>query len=355
MKAARLPVGGAAFAPLVDLLKRSLSEGVLDAVMIPVAGPDGRSWPWILAGKPERLEGAVPLPPVMQVQGARVLMSLAGAVTGKRIAAVMRPCEYRAAVELSRLQQLDLDGVIVLGVDCPGSGRLADWRSDGEAGADGSGETPLRPACGMCTEFTGSGDVRVVPGEDGMFLEPLTAAGGEFLESLGLTPDEGAAGEAPADPARTERALAAREKAFAEIAAEYSGLDGLVKLYSGCIGCRNCRDVCPICYCRLCFIDSKDQRLTPSQHISRSTSAGSARLTPGTLLFHIGRMAHMSMSCTGCGMCEDACPSGLPVATLMSMVSARTGSLFGYAAGEDPDMPAPLGTYREDELHEFED
>ncbi len=74
-----------------------------------------------------------------------------------------------------------------------------------------------------------------------------------------------------------------------------------------------------------------------------------------TLLFHIGRMAHMSLSCVSCGMCEDACPSDIPIGRLVSMVSAGTTDIFDYSAGSDPDDPLPLNTFRPEELHEYED
>ncbi len=99
----------------------------------------------------------------------------------------------------------------------------------------------------------------------------------------------------------------------------------------------------------------KDRRSPASVHLDRSVSAGAARLVSDTLLFHIGRMAHMSLSCVSCGMCEDACPADIPVGRLVSMVGRETAALFDYRAGEDPDEPLPLSTFLTEELHDYED
>jgi len=99
----------------------------------------------------------------------------------------------------------------------------------------------------------------------------------------------------------------------------------------------------------------KDRRSPASEYLERSRNSGAARLMSDTLLFHIGRMAHMSLSCVSCGMCEDACPSDIPIGRLVSMVSDNTTELFDYSAGSNSEDPLPLNTFRLEELHEYED
>lgn len=355
MKAAALKEFSDTGAPLTAFLSDSLSKGLFDAVLMHVEGPDGRSWPWTLIEDPAYLDKAVPVPPIMQVQGASALHSLAAAAGDRRIAAVLRPCESRSVVELAKLEQLDPEQILRLTVDCPGAVKMSDYVEGRTDGPDWSNREMLRPACRMCTRFIGYGDVRVSTNADGVFLTPLTDKGSSFLESAGLKADS----DVPETDAEMEErkveALAERERLLGKLSGEPGSIEWLTDLFSGCIGCRNCRDVCPVCYCRLCFIDTKDQKLTSAQHMTRSSQAGSARLVPGTLLFHIVRMAHVSLSCTSCGMCEDVCPADIPVAQLMSLVSEKTGLLFDYVPGLDPEKPAPLNTYLEGELSDFED
>ena len=56
-------------------------------------------------------------------------------------------------------------------------------------------------------------------------------------------------------------------------------------------------------------------RMTPSAmstvpHLRLTARCG---FLPEPLLFQLGRMSHMSLSCVSCGMCEDACPVDIPV------------------------------------------
>ncbi|OPL18203.1 MAG: hypothetical protein AVO35_06780 [Candidatus Aegiribacteria sp. MLS_C] len=337
---------------LLELAYSALREGYADFVMVPSRGP-GDSYSWILAGTPDALTSAEPLPPVMTVQGARALSSAAGEPSSRRILAIMRPCEARAAVEVMKLRQIDHANLTLVTMDCPGVIQLDLY--DGAAEPEECDPANLRPACRQCSEFTACGDACIVRSADSNLLLPLTAKGGELASSLGLE-EQGSLDEWSK---RTEELRALRlgtaEGARTELRQQVAGIGRLSDFFADCIGCRACRTVCPICYCRQCFIDMKDRRSPASSHLDRSRRSGAARLVSDTLLFHIGRMAHMSISCVGCGMCEDACPAGIPVGRLVSMVGAGTSALFDYRAGKDPEEPLPLNTFVEEELHEFED
>ena len=81
---------------------------------------------------------------------------------------------------------------------------------------------------------------------------------------------------------------------------------------------------------------------------------GSLRLPPDTLLFHIGRMLHMSLSCVSCGVCEDACPAAIPIAQVFSLVGSRNQETFDYVPGRSLDESLPLRVYEEEEFKEVE-
>ncbi len=239
MKAADISAGSGVSGDLTAFLGRCLEDDILDAVMIPVEGPNADSFPWMLIEEPSHLSAAVPLPPVMQVQGAAALRSAAAASGERRIAAVLRPCESRAVVELSKLEQLDLDRILLLSADCQGVAVLSDFADGTSAGPDWSEPETLRPVCRMCTEFTGSGDIRVAIRDDHVFLAPLTDAGSTFLESSGLKADSDAPESDPGMEERKRDALAECKRVFEALSDESGGLDGLVKVFSGCNGCRN--------------------------------------------------------------------------------------------------------------------
>lgn len=339
---------------LTEFAMRSLEEGAVESVLIPSRGPEN-SFSWILASRPEALENADPLPPVMSVQGARALASFTQSPPRGRILAVMRPCEARASIEIAKLQQLDLSNVVLMTMDCPGVVPLSVYRSNPDTAPDPGNPDTLRPLCGQCTGFTAAGDLCMVRTGSDIALAALTESGDSLSTTMGMQ-----AGRELSEWLEWKENLLAERKLREEasrlaIREEVKGLSGLTRFFSGCVSCRSCRTVCPICYCRLCFIDMKDRRSPASDHLERSRTAGAARLVSDTLLFHIGRMAHMSLSCVSCGMCQDACPADIPVGTLFSMVSRETSSLFDYSPGKDPEEPLPMNTFQLEELHDYED
>lgn len=340
---------------IMDFLSAAMVQGHISWAMVHQRGPDG-SFPWVLVRDPDVLERAEAIPPVMSVQGAKALASFAQSHNEGLLIAVLRPCEARAAVELSKLEQIDPENVILLTMDCPGVVPLPGFNEDAVSTVDQVDESALRPLCRQCTEFTATGDICLAShgiGEE-VFV-PLTDKGKALLEAAGFDqPGDISGWEKWKEDLKEER-LPTGMRDSEEMRKAYEGLEGLSEVFSGCIGCRSCRTVCPICYCRLCFIDMKDRRSTAEEYMDRSGSAGAARLVSNTLLFHITRMAHMSLSCVSCGMCEDACPSDIPVGRLVSMVSRGTTELFDYHAGFNGEEPLPLNTFRLDELHEYED
>ena len=111
--------------------------------------------------------------------------------------------------------------------------------------------------------------------------------------------------------------------------------------------------VCPICYCRQCYFDSEAMKLPPENYLLRAETKGALRFPSDTLLFHLGRMSHMSLSCISCGTCEDACPMSIPVAQIFNLVADKNQNLFDYIPGKNIEEPLPLVDYKEDELQEI--
>lgn len=75
---------------------------------------------------------------------------------------------------------------------------------------------------------------------------------------------------------------------------------------------------------------------------------------PDTLLFQLGRMSHMGLSCVSCGVCEDACPMDIPVSQVFTLVAEGVQGVFGYIAGRSAQEPLPQVVYEEEELKEIE-
>lgn len=352
---------------VIAFLQQAISKGCFDAVLIPFRAPGTDSFSYLLTRDESLLKNAYPLPPVMTVQGAKAISSLTGHGKGKKkIAAIVRPCEARATVELFKLGQVDLDNIFLITIDCPGALPLADWAKDAKKAEEvfakvqkGESSQSLRPICQICDKFsaTGAEDLHIgIVGakSGGLFLIPHSPKGESILDCLGVSADADISGWEQTVKSLTEKRKEKRQKFMQEFKPKATGLDNLLNTFSKCLNCHNCMRVCPICYCRQCFFDSNDMKFAFEDYLTRAEMAGGLKLPPETLLFHIGRMLHMSLSCVSCGACEDACPTAIPVAQVFSLVGNKNQEEFDYVPGRSRDEPLPLRVYEEKEFEEVE-
>jgi formate dehydrogenase subunit beta len=188
----------------------------------------------------------------------------------------------------------------------------------------------------------------------GILLIPGSAKGEAMLECLGITAGENLSGWREQVDKLTGARVEKKRQAQLELEAKSQGLDKLLDTFSQCLNCHNCMRVCPICYCQQCFFESENLQFPFEDYLKRAEAAGGLRLPPDTLLFHIGRMLHMSLSCVSCGACEDACPTAIPVAQVFSLVGNRNQAAFNYVPGRSRDESPPLRVYQEEEFEEVE-
>jgi len=383
-RAAVLPAREGIQKAVTGFLKKALERGCFEAVMMPVRAPETRSYAWLMVKNPELLDEAAPLPPVMSVQGGRALSSLTKhGAPPLSIGVVLRPCEARAAVELVKLKQIQLDDVHVITIDCPGALPLKDYVRGGENALDRfqallehwDEDGAIRPACERCHRFSldisdedrplapssknGAFPVEIHIGllgenKEEILLIPLNPSGEETLEKLGLTPDRPLDGWAARVRALRKKKEEKRRAGHEEFKKEISGLDRFLAVFDACINCHNCQNVCPVCYCQQCHFDSPRQHLTAQRYLDRARRRGALRLPLDPLLFHLGRMSHMVLSCVSCGACEDACPVSIPVGKVFSLVADETQPHFQYTAGKSADEPLPLQSFLKSEFCEVE-
>jgi len=354
------------------VLRRLLETGMVDALLVPMHVPGGSVAP-MLVRDPAALEKADPLAPVLPINGARVVSQLTMTGHRERLGAVLRACEIRAVVELVKFQQAKLEKTLLIGVDCLGTYSVTDYAAlvsqDPDVGAEpatqallaGAESGELKPqaglsfraACQMCEQPLPEGEhVGLTLGLVGVEAGRLyLKASPEVAEKLGLT----GTGDAPAGRAGAAARLIAgrvqaRDAAFAEFRGRVNTMDGLLEQFSTCIRCHNCMVNCPICYCRECIFRTPTFEHESQLYYQWAERKGEVRMLPDTLLFHLTRLNHMVSSCVGCGLCTDACPVELPVATIFRAVGAPVQALFDYHPGRSLDEAAPVQEFREDEL-----
>lgn len=350
-----------------DFIGRVLGEGGFDAVLMPARLSTGDSFTYLLIDDESVLERASALPPVMPVQGAKAVSGISAlAGDGASIAAFLRPCEARGAVELSKLGQVDLENLTLVTLDCPGALPLAEYLESPTKGdeifQDGAGNwngEPMRRVCQTCDRFSATGAEDLHIGtlgqkDEDFLLIPQSSKGDELLDALGISAEADISGWEKDVHDRVEEKKVARSQAQRELEATVQGTDNLLRVFAKCINCRNCMRVCPICYCRQCHFDSEKTKFGFEDYLARAQARGGLRLPADTVLFHIGRMLHMSLSCVSCGTCQDACPMDIPVAEVFGLVGNANQRAFDYVPGRSKDEPIPLATFEQAEFEEVE-
>ncbi|MBL0714123.1 MAG: 4Fe-4S dicluster domain-containing protein [Desulfosarcina sp.] len=350
-----------------------LEQETISAILVPQRLPMKSMVMPTLVTDVAHLDGVDPLSPAFPMNGAKVLAKLTRRPSGGRIAAVLRPCEIRAFVELVKLKQARTEDVVLIGLDCLGAYRNTDYfrlagddaegttRRFYEAVLSGKGAAlegaDLTPACQACEASIPTGaDIALglwgVDTGSHVLVQGQTPAGDELLQQMGLS-----AGEVPG---KREAALtqlresreAHRDQMFAATAAATDSVEKLNIYLANCINCYNCRVACPVCYCKECVFVTDVFNHDPAQYLRWAKHKGAVKMPTDTVFYHLTRLTHISTACVGCGQCSNACPNDIPVMELFRLVAHRTQKAFDYEAGRSVAEEPPLSVFKEDEFQE---
>jgi formate dehydrogenase subunit beta len=304
--------------------------------------------------------------PVLPVSSARIISQMTRLSSYKNpVGVVLRSCEIRALIELVKLKQASLDNLLIIGVDCLGTYSVSDYQDlckQGNSPSDellrkfkeGREDTKLRKACQVC-EYPIPSNADLVIGlvgvdfEKNILLKSGTEKGEKILENFSFLEFNQLKREESVSKYLSKK-IEKRDILFSEIKGEVNGWENLLSVFSTCINCHNCMRVCPLCYCRECFFESPTFEFDSEKYLLWAKRKGSIKMPRDTTLFHLGRMSHMATSCVGCGLCEQACPSNIPLLKIFKTVSYDVQQIFKYVPGRDLEEPLPLTTFKEDEL-----
>lgn len=360
---------GDVLAAVRSFLRSMLETGLVEALYVPMQVDGGTVVP-ALVTDPARLEQANPLAPVMSINAARAVSAITGKKSPARLGVVLRSCEIRALYELVKLQQASLDGVTVISLDCPGTFELSDvshhkdtiqlklgeYLSAAQEGQASAFEgLSLRPACQMCVQpLPDHADIALhLFGVDVSMGIPVVM-GDELAEKLSVSPAQEAleAGRQQVVERLIAGRLEVRKQELADVRSHLESNAGMAGLFVDCIRCHNCMTACPICYCKTCLFKTAAFDHEPEHYLLAAHQKGATRMLGDTLLFHMTRLNHMSISCVSCGMCTSACPADIPVGAIFSAIGEQVASAFDYAAGRDLAETLPLVTFQANELTE---
>ena len=358
---------------VIGFLKSLLEKGIVEAMLIPKTLPSQDGFVQTLIRDPEKLNGVCVLSPTMPVQSARVVSNLSVKNLDKKVAAVLKACEVRAAVELAKFLQVKLDNLYLIGIDCPGTFEVPDYAKmvqEGKGGAPltkeilknmerGEVSPPsgyaFRTACQMCEYPVPQTDVMIklfgykADQEIGIEIGDKLEKEIEEKGVLSFSENEPASRSEVINKVIAGRAKK-RDALFQEFKGIVKDLQAFLDRFSTCVRCHNCMVACPICYCKECVFKTAVFEHEGDQFLRWADRKGEIRMPTDTLIFHLIRMSHMVTSCIGCGLCDSACPSRLPVATLFRSVGDRIQKMLQYVPGRNIEEVPPVASFKEDEL-----
>ena len=371
---------------VTSLLKFALDNGRVDAALT-VKARDGNRYdgiPALVTDSKDIVETTGSLH-CTSPNMARFLKEYLNGASDQKIAVVAKPCDAKAIIELAKRYQVNLDNLLLIGLNCTGTlpsakakkmfkdefevdpadiiaediedNKLIIRLKDGtekekdlaELEQKGYGR---RENCRRCeTNIPIMADIACgkwgVKDKNTTFVEVCSEKGSEFIESAieddcikADTPTtEAVANRKKKDEAAVELAKQQQEKDFASLndMSNEEKANYWFEQFNHCIKCYGCRDACPICYCDECFLEA-GRGFVPSGEV------------PPDILFPLVRAAHVMDSCVNCGQCQDACTMELPIARLIFMLSKELGDIFNYEPGIDVSQLPPLRTINDEEL-----
>lgn len=349
------------------LLNQLLESKKISAVLAPQNVPSKKVTFPVLISDPQKLDTNI-FAPVLPVSTAKMISKMTKfQASDKPIAVILHPCQMRAVIELVKLNQANLDNVITIGVDCPGTfslnsyARLAEQKNplhmiieDIQSNNEKT-QQYLRSACLVCNEpVTVTSNTDIIIGIFGMniekelLIETGSDAGKHLIKDIKLDDFK----EGKKRKQDIEQLIGKQTKKLHEFIKQKiqnSNIENITDLFDKCVNCHNCMRVCPICYCRECLFDSSVFDAEAYKYLKKSESKGLYKMPDDSLLFHLGRMNHMILSCVKCGLCEQACPMEIALMDVFIPTAENAQKEFSYHPGNDPKEKIPMIVYREDE------
>jgi len=351
-----------------DFLKNLLESDKINALLVQQSTPSKKVAFPVLISDAKKLHADV-IAPVLPASTAKIVSKITKfQASPKPIGVVMHPCQIRALIELVKLNQAKLDNIVIIGVDCLGTFSInsyvdfhgkkkpTEFLLESLTKKNDEVEKHLRSACRVCKDpIPTNADIIIgLYGSDiekEVLVEAHTETGKKILDSIKL--DEGK------DNKNREKAVkeirehkSKKREEFVKEKSSIKGIDKLADFFDKCVNCHNCRQACPICYCKECLFDSSVFDSEAYKFLRKAENKGLFKMPNDSLLFQLGRMNHMILSCVECGLCEQACPNEIPLMDVFIPVAENAQKEFEYSPGKDLKEKIPMIVYKEDEFTE---
>jgi len=353
--------------------KYALESGMVDAVLAVTKGVDLYDAKPILITDPADLVktagslhcGTLLLPKIFKnyLNGSR----------DKKISVTVKGCDAMAFYELAKRNQVNLDNILMIGVNCGGSVspisarkmikekfevdpdiiekeeidkgqfiieyegqhkgiKIDDLEEEGYGRRSNCRRCKMKVprqadlACGnwgVIGEKAGKATFVEVCSEKGAQLLDAAIKGGA-LETAAANP-KGLEIRGKVEGAMLKLGESWRKRDFEGLGTGRDRITTIMKETSRCIKCYGCIEACPICYCVEC--STKKDWLVQNGEV------------PPNFMFHMIRYAHIADSCVNCGQCQEHCAMDIPNALFMHAQQVEIEKMFGYVPGQDMTPP----------------
>ncbi|WAI01956.1 Coenzyme F420 hydrogenase/dehydrogenase, beta subunit C-terminal domain [Methanogenium organophilum] len=356
------------------LLKYALESGMVDAVLAVKKGVDLYDAVPALITNPADVDetagslhcGTLLLP--------KLIKKYCDGAKDKKIAVTLKGCDAKAMYELAKRNQINLDNVIMIGLNCGGSvspvqarkmiaekfetdpdtvikeeidkGQFIIVTEDHEHKGikiddleeEGYGRRPNCQRCktkiprqcdlacgnwGVIGDKAGKATFVEVCSDKGAALLDAAAKNGA-IETCEPVP-QGLVIRGKVENAMLKLGDRCRAEQFEKLGDSEDRLKYIMDKTSRCIKCYQCIENCPICYCVECS--------TKKPHL----------VIPGEVnppfMFHLIRFSHISDSCINCGQCEELCAMDIPNSLFMHSLQLEMEKMFGFVPGINMDLP----------------
>ncbi len=359
---------------VTGLLKYALENKMVDAVLAVKKGVDlYDAVPTIITDPAEIGQTAGSLHCGTLLVAKLIKKYLDGA-NDMRLGVTVKGCDAMGIYELAKRNQVNLDNLLLIGVNCGGSvspvaarkmiaqkfgvdpndvvkeeidkGQFIIVTKDGqhkgismdELEDEGYGRRSNCRRCKMKVPRQADlacGNWGVIGDKAGKatFVEVCSEKGANLLDGAVKA---GAIATEPANPkgieirGKVENAMLKlgdkwRARYFENLGTGKERLQKMMEDSTRCIKCYACIENCPICYCVEC--STKKPYLVPPGEL------------PPPFMFHLIRYAHVSDSCVNCGQCEENCPMEIANSLYMHALQTDMEKMFGHTPGVDLELP----------------
>ncbi len=288
------------------------------------------------------LRQANPFKPLMTINSAQLVPEFANSYRDHRIGVLLRSCEMRALIEMTKHDSLNLEHLFTICVDCLGTLPLDEfkWQAQRRNSSQKLTEEALkfarqggilayryRSACQICSSPEAQGaDINIgvigLPAHRYILIEIHDETLAEKFYPGILT-----AKEVDIERITQRKRVLAKlhqrnEQTFQRMICGIvdflpTDIHRLTDQLDDCSPCQECLNHCPIC--TIDYPTRNANEKYPTEQIARWV-----------------------ISCIGCGMCEQACPKHLPLNAVFTYMQRQLTEAFNYIPGFSRTQPLPI-------------